>query len=201
MLTTSDVISDSHVPTTATLSVKNGKASTRLASRDTTDFSAVDIPKRTGLDPLEKKDTQSQDEDLQNSAQTQVIEDVLETTIAPNEETTQDLPKSEREVEDEGDTELEDQSLPSSACLINGDCSPGYKCFEGWCHPGCDKHQDCPKGYSCRYGRWGRRCFAKKGNHRECLEHLMFCIRDFQCCSGYCGRAKGKAFLCWPKKN
>ncbi|KAJ5482136.1 hypothetical protein N7475_000948 [Penicillium sp. IBT 31633x] len=115
MLTTSDVISDSHVPTTATLSVKNGKASTRLASRDTTDFSAVDIPKRTGLDPLEKKDTQSQDEDLQNSAQTQVIEDVLETTIAPNEETTQDLPKSEREVEDEGDTELEDQIQVTNA--------------------------------------------------------------------------------------
>lgn len=106
--------------------------------------------------------------------------------------TAETVPLGDDSKSEHGMDQIEEESQSQFGCLNNGDCGLGYECFEGRCRPGCSKHQDCPFGYECRYGRYGYRCFEKTGWHRECREHLRFCNRHGQCCSGWCGRGRGK---------
>lgn len=182
-------ISQASIPSTARsasshpTTVAAVKTSIRLTSRDAIDpeMSSVSEEPEQGNRAPESANGQEQSSRMDHGSEVHTGEMMQDST----------------DNESEADTEI---APLEPACLVNGDCSSGYKCVEGFCEPGCDKHQDCPAGYRCRYGRWGYRCFAMKGRHRECLEHLRFCMQDFQCCSGYCGqRAKGKDWLCWPK--
>lgn len=188
---------------------ETGSYHPKLDERDVDDVSLGNIASIVGDNELATEYPPAKNEIAQNEDQVhednEMQMDIQEEENRPTQEDeqTQDnymegLSHQEKLTEEtiDADTESDDIGL-LHACLLNGDCGLGYMCFKGQCRPGCSKHLDCPNGYECRYGRYGYRCFEKKGWHRECKVHLRFCWRHHQCCSGYCGRkSKGKSLMC-----
>lgn len=101
--------------------------------------------------------------------------------------------------------ELETRAPPfDTVCDGNHNCDWGYKCVKGMCKLGCDDSDDCvPPQYCGKHfhelPEWEDFCLLK--HNKMCYEHLHFCMRHSQCCSGYCvGRKRGSRWkLCRPR--
>ncbi|KAJ5102774.1 hypothetical protein N7532_003303 [Penicillium argentinense] len=121
-------------------------------------------------------------------------------TSAPGAEILRVARSTETESMEENIPTLEPFAPPyPDSCKVNNDCDWGYRCIAKACYPGCDSQADCRKPHLCQHwihdGPSFKYCLVKP--HQTCREHLAFCSKNNECCSGKC-KAKGKWKMCQP---